>query len=56
MVEGDLLDASLDELLIQDIHHFQKRHVWNDAIDFVLFETAFGLRARLTPYFKSQSH
>ena len=55
-VERDRLLAVIRQSLVDDVEHFEKRHVFVDVIDLVIDETAFCLLILLTPDAKTELH
>ena len=51
VVEGDGLDALANELIVQDIQHFEKRSIFLHIRNVVGLEMAFCFGVLLTPYF-----
>ena len=51
VVEGNGLLALGDEVLVENVEHFQERHLGNDVADLVGFEAALGLAGFLSPDF-----
>jgi hypothetical protein len=49
VVERHGFFASGDKLFVQNVQHFQKRHVRGNALQLVVFESALGLALGLTP-------
>jgi hypothetical protein len=56
VVEGDWFFAELDESLVEDIQHFEKRHVFRDVVQLVKPKLAFVFRAGLSPDSQRQIH
>ena len=55
-VERDRFPAARDELLIDDIEHFQERHVRDDVLGFVDLEAAGRARVLLAPDLEDEIH
>ena len=52
MVENDRVFAFVNQLLVQDIQHFQERSALVDVLQPVSFEVSLLVRTFLTPDFK----
>jgi hypothetical protein len=56
MIEGDWFFPEFRQLLVQYIEHFQERHMFRDVGQTVRTESAFVLRAGLSPDAQCQIH
>ena len=50
VVEGHRLLALVDEIVVQDVEHFEERGVGRNVLHLVALESAFGFSVLLTPY------
>ena len=56
MIEYDRFLTLVDQLLVQDIQHFQERDTLIDLLNFVCLELSFLLRTSLTPNLKCYTY
>ena len=56
VVERDRLFAFFDQVVVENVKHFQERSIGRDSVDAVGFETSLRLSVFLTPNFKCEFH
>jgi hypothetical protein len=56
VVDRDRLLPTLDEALVEDVQHLEKRHVRTHVVGLVPVETAFVFRAVLPPDVQREIH
>jgi hypothetical protein len=56
VIESDWLLTFLNEALIDDVEHFEKRCVRRNVGRFVALELTWGIGAGLSPNFKAKIH
>jgi hypothetical protein len=56
MIEGDRIVTSGDQVLVENVEHFQERHVGIHFCPFVLDHPAILIRTSLAPDVESEPH
>ena len=54
VVENERLFAALDELLVQDVEHFEEGSIGGDILHFKCVEMTLCLRTILTPHLQCE--
>lgn len=55
-IERDRFFSALDQVLVNDVEHFEKRSVRRNVVYFIIDESSFRPRVRLSPDLEVKIH